>query len=470
MATLTPAGALASPPPILRTPGVSEAASAAMGEWHGDPEWVRALRARGWEAWETIPMPTLTTEGWRRSDLRWLNLDAVIPACEAPARRVETLEELPAELLEQLQTNFEEGALLIQQDGVTVFGAIRDSLREQGLIVTDIHTALREHHELLGKYFMQLLPPRWRPGMPSNAGKFEALNAALFNGGAFVYVPPDTTVTLPLRFISWAATPSTAFFPRSLVIVDRGSRLVYLDEYRSTSAPAGAPLVFGSGAVEAYVEDGARLDYVSAQEWSLTTGGYLTARTGLGSDAYVNWVLVNLGGQYSRVTADVLLQGKGTRAELLGLAFGEKTQVFDVHTLQDHLSPFTDSDQSYRTALRHRSRVAYEGLINIRQGSYGSNGYQANKNLLLDDTAKADSIPMLEINDNDVRCTHSSASGPVEEEHIYYLMSRGLSRPHAERTLVQGHFEPVIARIGVEELRERIRGVVDRKIGEEIGD
>jgi Fe-S cluster assembly protein SufD len=215
-----------------------------------------------------------------------------------------------------------------------------------------------------------------------------------------------------------------------------------------------------------YIADGARLDYVTLQEWSQSTGGVLTQRATLGNDAYINWVVVALGGLYSRMTADVLLQGKGTRADLLGLAFAEKTQVFDIHTLQDHLSPYTDSDQLFKTALRDRSRLAYEGLIDIRPGSYGSNGYQANKNLLLDDTAKADSIPMLKINDNDVRCTHSSASGPVEAHHVYYLMSRGLPQPVAERLVVQGHFEPVIARIGVEELKDTIRAAVDRRIGD----
>jgi Fe-S cluster assembly protein SufD len=251
-----------------------------------------------------------------------------------------------------------------------------------------------------------------------------------------------------------------------LIIVDRGSHLVYVDEYRSAADEPGVPLTFGSGAVEVYVKDGARLDYVTTQEWSLSTGGFHTARAALGSDAAINWVLVGLGGQYSRTTADVLLQGKGTKADLLGLAFGEGTQGFDVHTLQDHMSPFTDSDQLYKTALRDRSRVAYEGLIDIRPGSYGSNGYQAQKNLLLDDTAKAESLPMLKISDNDVRCTHSSSVGPVDAEHIYYLMSRGLPRPLAERVLIQGYFEPVIERIKVPELQERIRQAVDRKIGD----
>ncbi len=465
MATLIRSSARGSLPGALTTPGLSEATVQAMGDWRGDPDWVRDLRLRGWQAWESIPMPTMSTEGWRRSDLRWLALDAIAPAAP-PAPVVEGLEQLPTELRGQLQTDFEEGGLIVQHDGTAAYATLQEALRRQGVIFTDLHTALHEHRDLLARHFMQLLPPRWRPGMPSNAGKFEALNAALFNGGAFVYVPPDTTVTLPLRSVLWAADTRAGFFPRSLIVVDRGARLVYVDEYRSAAGGRGEPLTFGSGAVEVYVKDGARLDYVTVQEWSMTTGAFLTQRATLGNDAYINWVLVGLGGQYSRSTADILLQGKGTKADLLGLAFGEGTQVFDVHTLQAHMSPFTDSDQLYKTGLRDRARVAYEGLIDIQKGSYGSNGFQANKNLLLDDTAKADSIPMLEINDNDVRCTHSSSVGPVDEESVYYLMSRGLPRAVAERILVQGFFEPVIERIGVEALRDRIRGAIDRKIGD----
>jgi Fe-S cluster assembly protein SufD len=453
-----------SVPTELAAPGVSLPAAKALAGWREDPDWVRLLRTAGWEAWETIPMPTKTTEGWRRSDLRWLDLDQVRHAAE-PVQRVESVAGLPQQLRAQLETGFEEGGLLVQQDGQTLFGEIQNALRDSGVIFTDLHTALREHPDLLRRYFMRLVPPRWQPGMPSNAGKFEALNAAFFNGGAFLYVPPNTTLTLPIRSVFWAGNPALSFFPRTVIVVDRGSRLVYVDEYRSVDAPPGAPLVFGSGVVEAYVEDGARLDYVTIQDWSLTTGGFVTQRCRLGGDAYVNWVLVSLGGAYSRATAEVLLEGKGTKADLLGLAFGEKTQVFDVHTYQDHRSPFTDTDQLYKTALRDRARLAYEGLINIRKGSYGSNGYQANKNLLLDDTAKADSIPMLEINDNDVRCTHSSSVGPVEEEYVYYLMSRGIPRPDAEHMIVEGHFNPVIDRIEIEQLQERIRQAINRKIG-----
>lgn len=451
-------------PANLDTPGFTGAASSAAGAWRDDPDWVRPLRAAGWQAWESIPMPGPSTEGWRRTNLRFLQLDSVVPAA-APGQRVSDLSGLPAELLDRMQTNFEQSGLLVQRDGHTAYGSMVDTVTQQGVIFTDLHTALREHRELIEPHFMRLVPPRWQPGMPSNAGKFEALNAAFFGGGAFVYVPPDTTVTLPLRTVHWAQDERAGFFPRTVVVVDRGSKLIYIDEYRSASAASEREPIFGSAVVELVVGAGSRVDYVTIQEWSTTTAGFLTQRTELADDAFINQVHVGLGGMYSRVTPEVMMRGKGSGTDILGLAFGNRTQVFDVHTLQDHMAPFTASDQLFKTALRERARMAYEGLIDIRTGSYGSTGYQAAKALLLDDTAKADSIPMLQINDNDVRCTHSSSVGPIEQEHIYYLMTRGIDRSTAERILIHGFFEPVVARVEVDELKDWIRDRVEQKIG-----
>src|SRR5688500_6195885 len=408
-------------------------------------------------------MPGRTTEGWRRANLRFLDLEQFAPAA-LEGERVEAMESLPASLLEQMETSFEQGGILVQRNGHTAYGSAQTALLEQGVVFTDLHTALLEPRALIEPYFMKLVPPRWLPGEPTNAGKFEALNAAFFGGGAFVYVPPDTTVALPLRAVHWAQETRAGFFPRTVVVVDRGSKLIFLDEYRSEVAPEG--IGFGSGVVELYAGDGARIDYVTIQEWSPTTAGFLTQRVDLGQDAFINMVHVGLGALYSRVTPEVLMRGKGSGTDILGLVFGEKNQVFDVHTYQDHMAPFTASDQLFKTAMRDRARLDYEGMINIHAGSYGSTGYQANKNLLLDDTAQSGSLPMLKINANDVRCTHSSSVGPIDETHVHYLMTRGLDRPTAERMLIHGFFEPVIDRAAVPELKDWIRSRVDRKIGD----
>jgi len=247
---------LDAPAELLR-PGLTEAASRAVSQARRDPEWAARLRAQGWDAWEAIPMPGRTTEGWRRANLRFLDLEQFAPAA-LEGERVEAMESLPASLLEQMETSFEQGGILVQRNGHTAYGSAQTALLEQGVVFTDLHTALRDHRALIEPYFMKLVPPRWLPGEPTNAGKFEALNAAFFGGGAFVYVPPDTTVALPLRAVHWAQETRAGFFPRTVVVVDRGSKLIFLDEYRSEVAPEG--IGFGSGVVELYAGDGARID------------------------------------------------------------------------------------------------------------------------------------------------------------------------------------------------------------------
>lgn len=448
----------------LHAAGLTADASRAIGEARGDPTWACDFRAAGWAAWQDIPMPTSTTEGWRRTNLGILDLDRVRVG-SAPDAPAGDEGDLPADIRRLLGTGGAHAATHVQSGGKTVLAEVSDEARAAGVIVCDLHEALHRFPDLVQAHLGSLVPARWLPGMPSNAGKFEALNAAFFSGGTFVHVPRGVEVSLPVRALTWHADPAAGFFPRSLVIVGENARLTFLEEYASVAAPEGGAPVFGSAVVEAFVNDGGRLDYTTIQDWSLSTAGFVTQRVTLGNDAYCNWVSVNLGGAYVRGTADVILKGRGTKADMLGLAFGEGTQAFDFHTLQDHQSPFTDSDQLYKTAMRDRARLVYEGLINIRPGSYGSNGYQANRNLLLDDTAKADSIPMLEISDNDVRCTHGSSVGPIDQSHVYYLMTRGLPRPVAERVVVQGFFEPVIDRIASEDLKERVRAAVDAKIG-----
>jgi len=317
---------------------------------------------------------------------------------------------------------------------------------------------------------MRLVPPDWEAGLPSNDGKFQQLHAALFHGGSFVYIPPDTAVTLPIRSFFWAgagpAAPGawTGSFPHSVVIIGRGSRLVYVEEYVTPERPAGAGPVFSSAVTELYLGEGARLDYLTAQDWDLQSSGFLVQRARLERNASINWVVSVLGGRYTRATADALLEGEASEALMMGLAFGEDQQRFDFHTSQIHRGLATVSDQLYKTAMRDQARLTYEGLVHIHPSAAKSNGYQANRNLLLSKRAKADSIPMLEIENNDVRCKHGSACGHLSPEEVYYLLTRGLPRPLAERLVIQGYFQPVVDRVSVPSLQRKILRGIARKI------
>lgn len=449
-----------------REPTITAAAVADLNRLRDDPDWAQELRRASFAAWESIPMPTPTTEGWRRTDLRPITarLHTVKPAGHF-GNQVADLADFEAGLQEALDVRFPVGGLVIQQDSATVHLTLADELARQGVLFMDIHDAVREHSDLVRPYLMNIVPVGWRPGEPSNAGKFEALHGAFWSGGAFIYVPPNTSVELPLRMLQWTGTPGVGSFPHTVVVVDRNSSVTCVEEVRSPALPDEAPTLFTSGVTELYVQDNARLNFLSLHDQATNAHTFVTQRCRLGRDAYVNWVVVGMGSAYTRATADVVLDGQGATAEMLGLAYGAGTQVFDFHTLQDHVAPRTDSDQLYKTAMQDRARLVYEGLVVIYPTAGESNGYQANRNLLLSKTAKADSIPMLEIKNNEVKCTHGSATGPVEPEHLYYLRTRGLPRPLAERLIIQGFFEPIVERMGVEALQDSVRHAIDRKIG-----
>lgn len=452
-------------PAVLCQPGLSRDTVHALADALDEPGWARDLRAAGWDAWETIPKPTPTTEGWRRTDLRGVYQGLPTVRAAAPPRpEVARLRELPPALRRQLDPRPDEGGLLIQHDGSPVYNTLADELRPQGVLLLSMEQALREHEELVRPYFMHLVPPDWQSGMPANDGKFQTLHSALWRGGSFVYVPPGVEVTAPLRSFMWPEAAGFGWFPHTVILLGDHSKLVYTEEYRSADPPSGAPALFGSAVTEIYLGRGARLDYLSLQHWSQSAQTMFAQRATLGRDAYINWVVVALGGALTRGTVDALLEGPGSEALMMGMAFGEGRQTFDFHTLQDHLASWTVSDQLYKTAMRDYARLVYEGLIRIRPGSQNTNGYQQNRNLLLSRTAKADSIPMLEIQNNEVRCTHGAASGPVDREQLHYLRSRGLAEDEAERVIIHGFFEPVIHRVAAEAVREKLRTAIDRKL------
>ena len=283
--------------------------------------WVQDLRRASFAAWERIPLPTPTTEGWRRTDLRPLTsrLHTVKPAAPRSDLHDVELGDLDAGLQEALDVYFPVGGLVIQQDSTTVHRTLTDELARQGVLFMDIHAAVREHPDLVRPYLMNIVPVGWQPGEPSNAGKFEALHGALWSGGVFIYVPPNTDVELPLRMLQWTGTPGVGSFPHTVVVVDRNSNVTCVEEVRSPTLPPAAPPLFTSGVTELYVQDNARLNFLSLQEQATEAHTFVTQRCRLGRDAYINWVVVGMGSAYTRATADVVLAGPGATAEMLGL-------------------------------------------------------------------------------------------------------------------------------------------------------
>lgn len=430
----------------------------ALSRSRNEPDWMLERRLKAWETWETLPMPSRQDEEWRRTDLRRLKLDRFTPSTAANGK-VDSLDALVGGAGSAEQMQFGEpdqrAGISVARDGSTVFHDTDASLAEKGVIFTDLATAVSEHPELVQQYFMT-------DAVPADFGKFEALHAAMWQTGAFLYVPKGVTVTLPFRSFALAQQPGSALFTHSLVVVEEGAEAFFVDAYQSETQEEQA---FTSAVVELFVKDDAKLRYVQVQDWGRHVWNFMTQRAVLGKDAELKSLEVTLGSKFTKNSIGSHLRGENAIAEMLGIYFGDQDQFFDHHTWQLHESPYATSDLEFKGALKEGARSVYSGLIKVSEGAQKTDAFQQNRNLVLDRTARADSIPNLEIAANDVRCTHGATVAQVEPEHIFYLQARGIPRAEAQKLVVEGFFRPVIDRIPVEEIQDFLQGAIARKVG-----
>ena len=386
--------------------------------------------------YDSLPWPVRTDEEWRRTD------PALLPSPMPPKTG-------PA----PFRVGFE---------------PVDPGLIQRGVILTDLETARRQFPALVERYL-------YEAGPPQGLMKFVALHQAFSTQGIFCYVPEGVKVEVPLRSWVEAAASAATFFPHVLLVAEANAEVTLIDERRPVPAdPTSGALRLkeasqGASALcdemtEIFVKPGAVVHYTRLQQWGTQMTELFSQRAVLESNAQFLNIHLALGGRLVKSNLETTLAGDGARSELLGILLGEARQHFDTHTLQDHQAPHTFSDLLYKSALAGQAQSIYTGLIRIAKQAQKSDAYQANRNLLLSQGATADSIPMLEIEADDVRCTHGVAVGPVDEDQAFYLMSRGLSRPEAERLIVEGFFDPVFRRIPTEDLRDLLLTEVRRRM------
>jgi Fe-S cluster assembly protein SufD len=287
---------------------------------------------------------------------------------------------------------------------------------------------------------------------------FTTLHDAFLAGGAFILVPAGVVVEEPILVLHWSEGDRRASFPHTLVAVGRSAEATVLERF---GTPSTDHLV--DAVSELLVDDNAHLRYLSVQEHGPRTWHLGYQRAHVGRDATVRTSLVSLGGDYARLRSEARLDGQGAESDQLAVYFGDGTQTLDFRTLQDHDAPFTRSDLLFKGAVEDEARSVYSGLVRLRKSAQKSNATQTNRNLVLTEGAHAESIPNLEIEANDVRCSHASAVGPIDEEQLYYLESRGIPPDQAERLIVLGFFDDVFARLPVGALTRGLRAsVVDK--------
>jgi Fe-S cluster assembly protein SufD len=296
--------------------------------------------------------------------------------------------------------------------------------------------------------------------VPPAEGKFSALAAALEQTGVFLYVPEGVTLELPLHSVIWNRGSGVSLFTHVLAVLADGAQATFVHE---TASPTGPGQALHAGSVELLVGDAAHFKFVELQSWGEHVWNFTHERARIGRDSTLDWIFGAIGTRLTKSFMTVDLDGEGSTARMSGFYFADGEQHLDHDTQQNHNAPHATSDFLFKGALKDRSRSVWQGMIYVAPGAQKTDGYQANRNLVLSKQARADSIPGLEIMADDVRCTHGATVGQLEEELLFYLMSRGLPRPEAERTVVDGFFDPIMQRVPFEGVRQRLKKAIEDK-------
>jgi len=430
-------------------PAYTQADVEALSQENNEPQWLLEARLSAWELYEDLPMPTLSDEDWRRTDyrhIRWDEADKIIPANGA------SVDAVPQTHREPLLGD-REGGTMVFVDGKLVYHNLADELQQLGVIFTDLRTACQQHEDLVRPNLMT------RAVLPTD-GKFAALHAALWTHGVFVYVPRNKVAELPLHVVMYN-THSGASLGHVLVMLDENSQATVQVEYASAPAEQQSAYI---GATELLVGDAANLTYVALQNWNRTTYEFSHQRARIGRDASLDWINGTMGGKLIKAYLELDIDGLGGNGRMSGFFFADENQHFDLDTQQNHNAPLTTSDLLFKGAGKDQARTVWQGMIKSLPQMQKIDGYQACRNLMLSDDVRMDGIPGLEIEADDVACSHAATFGTLEEEPIFYLMSRGITRPQAELMVIDGFFDELLQRIPFERVRDRLQESIEAKI------
>ena len=433
----------------FQAPPLTRADVERLSERYHEPEWLLQARLAAWDVYDSLPMPTTSDEAWRRTDYRHIDWDS---AGNLLSSNGGAFEDIPAANRQPLLGD-EQGGMLAFVDDQVVHHEVNESLSAQGVIFTDLRSAAANHPDLVRKHLMT-------HAVTPNDGKFAALNAALWTHGVFLYVPRGKSVTLPAHSIFYATRPG-ATLGHLLVVLEEGASIDYLHENLSPGMDSHASFI---GATELIVQNGANLRFVNLQDWGHNMFEFSHQRARVGNDGQLDWITGQMGGKLIKAFMEIDLDGRGSWGRMSAIYFPDGNQFMDLDTQQNHNAENTTSDLLFKGVLKDEARSVWQGMIKVLPGAQKTDGFQANRTMLMSRSARADSIPGLEIEADDVRCTHASATGQIEEELLFYLMTRGLPRAEAEKLVVDGYFVPVLDRIPFEDVRERLMAYVERKL------
>lgn len=406
------------------------------------PEWFRQQQAAAAADYEATPSPRRTDEPWRFSNLAAVDLSGFQPAGPVSS----------------------EGRIINGSQGVAEFSAKlvfgNNTLLHQdierlpaGVILKPLEVAARENEDLFRKYFM---------AQPVELGshKYAALHKSRISTGAFLYVPKNTEVALPIELFHWVEGENASVFPHTLIVCGENSKVTVLDSFKS----ADGKRAFACGVNDLHLERGAQLTYIAVQDWARESLAFHINSTIVSRDASSTALSANFGGAFIRGEALSRLVGEGSRSVMLSLNPMDGTRQIDQRTLQDHVSPQAYSDLLYLNSLDDKTRTIFAGLIKVQEHAHKTDAYQKVRNLMLSDEAEANSMPGLEILADDVRCTHGATAGEINEDELFYMEARGIRKADGRRLIVNGFFQTLLERLESEPLREYLGGLIAKKL------
>ncbi|NND96056.1 MAG: Fe-S cluster assembly protein SufD [Pirellulaceae bacterium] len=414
-------------------------------ESRDEPDWLTDLRREAWQHADAMDWPHRRSEEWIRTDIRVFQLKKYgLPALSCP-----DIAPKP-----QLKEGVDLGGSIETADSYVVSESLDESLAAKGVVFGNLSRLSVEHSDLIRAHLFTAFDPDY--------DKFAALHAAFFSGGQFLYVPRGVVIDKPLHIGSMMSDGGTDT-SHTLIVLDEGAEATVLHESNGVTQDAGG---LHLGAVELIQKPGSNLRYVNLQEWGLKTYHFAHQKALVDRDANLQWTIAAMGAGLAKVNQSVDLIGPGADSQVNGVMFTEGRQHLAYHTRQYHRAPSCHSDFLYKSAQQDKSRTVWRGMIKVDPGAQKTDGYQRNDNLVLSHHSRADSIPGLEIEADDVRCTHGSTTSQVDEEQIFYARCRGFTRKEATRMIVSGFFQQIFDRITIDSVRDALGAAIARQVRE----
>lgn len=420
------------------------------GELRSGPVWLKRQRENQREVFNSLPLPQRGLHLWRYTDPSRF-------VVERTAESVSTNGSFEAARA-VAQRHLQEGnltGLVTDSAGHDIATHGFEDARKRGVIACGLSEAVETHHALVEPYLYSLVN--------AQIGKFEAMNGALWQNGIFIYVPDNVVIENPIHLLRQAGGAGSTSFPRLLVVVGENAEVTLIDEYGGGPENDTGGFAYMNGAVEIIAGADSRTRYVFLQRLASATRFYQTHRARIGRSAQMLTIPLAFGGTLSKQNFGVILDGRGAESRMYGLLFGSEYQHMDNHTLHHHASGQTRSNIDFKVVLRDHALSAYTGLIRIDHEAPGCEAYQENRNLLLTEGVKAETIPELEILNEDVMCTHGATVGPIDPLLIFYLNSRGIPKSEAVRMVVSGFVTSTLGQVP-SNLKEQIASFVEKRL------